>query len=179
MRTHGALRYPPGYFSYGLDTYQKLVGHYLPFPFMRRTVTNFAHQCIARILRGCQGLHSDGWVGPSLKYMLRARGGRLIRISGSLPELPSLHGQILKISCNGVVIKDQRISSGEFSIEFEHGVTTLLPVYIEVSASKTFTPGRGDHRRLAYMLRGIQYSDDDARHDLKNSTRSMRSTFSS
>jgi hypothetical protein len=160
MRRHGALHYPPGYFTYGLDTYQKLVCDWIPSHRLRKVVSYAAHVVIARIIREAQGLYSDGWASTRLKYMLPAGRGS-IRISGMLPDLgPALLGQRLMIKCDGTIVKEQDIPFGEFAVEFPRDSPEKAPA-LEIVASRFVVPAKAgfgaDPRKLAYMLKGFEW----------------------
>jgi len=159
LRACGHLRYPPAYFSYGLDTYQAIVCGYLPFDWLRRAVSRLAVQCYSPITEHCQGIYADGWAGKEAKYMLPAGCGK-ISITGTLPDIATLREQCLEISCDGSVVSRRELSFGEFQIEFDWEGRERQPVYIEIKASKGFVPSRfGDSRRLAYKLTKIDRSD--------------------
>jgi glycosyltransferase involved in cell wall biosynthesis len=162
MRARGHLRYPPGYFSYGLDTYQAIICRYLPFGWLRRAVSSFAVQCYSPITEHCQGIYADGWAGTRTKYMLPAGRGK-ISITGTLPDMAPLRAQCLEIVCNGLIVSRRELSFGEFQIEFDWDGVDRQPVYIEIKASKGFVPSRAglsaDNRKLAYRLTKIDRSD--------------------
>jgi hypothetical protein len=171
MRRHGALRYPPGYFTYGLDTYQRsvcdaiqsLTPGFLQVPSQKvqSLITYLAHRHIARILRDSQGLYADGWAGPVLRYMLPPGGGT-VRISGSLPEMSDrLRSQRLRIAVNGRVQQNQAIGFGAFAIDLTD-VEAGMPVSVDVTASRFVVPsnlGLGpDPRRISYLLDSIAWA---------------------
>jgi glycosyltransferase involved in cell wall biosynthesis len=171
MRRHGTVRYPPGYFTYGLDTYQKtvcdaiqrLTPGFLQVPSKKvQSVVNYlAHRHIDRILRDSQGLYADGWAGPVLRYMLPP-GGETVRICGSLPEMSDqLRTQRLSISVNGRVQQNQPIGFGAFAIDLT-GVETGKPVRLDVTASRFVVPSKlglgPDPRRISYLLESIAWA---------------------
>jgi hypothetical protein len=168
MRKHGSLRYPPGYFTYGLDTYQKavcdgiqnLTPGFLQVPSrkVQCLITYLAHRRIAKILRDSQGLYADGWAGPVLRYMLPPGAGTL-RMSGSLPELSAgLRAQQLRIAVNGRVQLVQPLDFGAFALNLAVAEPEN-PVNVEVQASRFVVPSKvglgPDPRRLSYVLDGI------------------------
>jgi hypothetical protein len=160
MRRHGDLRYPPGYFTYGLDTYQKLLCDWIPSRRMQKIVGYAAHVVIARIIREAQGLYSDGWASARMKYMLPAGSGS-IRVSGMLPDLGAwLQDQRLVVKCHGAIVKEQDIPFGEFSVEFPYDSPAKAPD-LEVLASRSVVPAKAglgpDPRKLSYMLTGFEW----------------------
>src|ERR1043166_6156224 len=104
-------------------------------------------------------LYADGWAGRRLKYELPVRA-RQIRISGLLPDIPQLRGQRLDIICNGVLVKKQELSFGEFAIDFEcepqEGSSTVL----QIRATRSFVPANigytQDYRALSYVINKIE-----------------------
>lgn len=155
MRSHGERRYPPGYFTYGLETYSSIVCRYLPFGLLRRAVRRAAFRLIVHILREAQELYADGCAGGHLRYMFPAGTDR-VRIAGLLPNEPRLRGQRLTICCNGSVI-ERDLSFGEFEFEFDcKSRDAREPVRIDVKASKTVAAGASNRRRLAYLIHRIE-----------------------
>lgn len=162
MRRHGQLRYPPGYFSYGLHTYQEIICRYLPTLWLRRMVSSAAVRFYSnRVLHG-QGIYRDGWAGRHAKYMFPAGCGT-ISISGELPDIEAIKSQNLEIRCNGQVVGRHSIRPGTFQIKFQAGDNGSQPIHIDIYADKSFVPsqsGRGnDSRRLSYRLLTIELSD--------------------
>jgi hypothetical protein len=174
MRRHGAMRYPPGYITYGLDTYQNVVANAIermtpavaerPSSFIRKAVAYGAHRVIAKVLRDCQGLYPDGWAGPALRYMLPAASGR-VEINGMLPGFSqAFDGQRLTVRCDGRLAAEVDIAVGEFSVHFDRprDADPLEAAEIEISASKWIVPAKSgmgpDPRKLSYMLRSLNWA---------------------
>jgi glycosyltransferase involved in cell wall biosynthesis len=160
MRAHGHMRYPPGYVTYGLETYQRILRGYLPFTSWRSALTRAAHRIIGRVLNESQGFYSDSWAGGHAKWMFPAGRGRA-RLQGMLPAFPQLADQSLDVICNGALVARQALVFGDFVIEFDYqGPDDLSPSYIEVKASKTFVPKvhnmGNDRRHLAYHFGKIE-----------------------
>ena len=161
VRRHGGLRYPPGYFTYGLDTYQKICCDFLDRirvpEKLQQILTHGVHLQIARILRESQGLYTDGWASRRLLYMLPAGDGP-IQVRGSLPNLgEALQGQKLTIKSGGKILAEQPIDFG-FTVPCPQCGDE--PLSLEVTASKYVVPSKAglgpDPRRLAYMLTAIE-----------------------
>ena len=162
MRKHTGVRYPPGYWVYGLDTYipiwcQQLEDR-LPGGLARlaQSAIRFAGgNIIAQVSQKSQGLYADRWTGPKLKYMLRRGGGR-VSMRGVLPELsPALRDQEIEVTCNGKTVGSFRMPPGEFRIVFEVPPQDG-PASFVVRASRWVIPAmcgvERDYRRLSYRL---------------------------
>jgi glycosyltransferase involved in cell wall biosynthesis len=170
MRRHGRLRYPPGYFTYGLDTYvrtwcdqiEKLTPSSLsrPSQWFRARLVSLSYSVIGWIALEAQGLYSDGWAATKVYYMLPPGNGKL-RLSGSLPRLSdTLKGQTIRVECNG--------HSQQIAIDYGGDFDVVLsvpqskdPANIVLVASRSVVPrdeGLGpDRRRLAYQLRALDW----------------------
>lgn len=175
MRRHGDLRYPPGYVTYGLDTYVPIWSEWmrtrtprllnLPLRVAESALSRTAGYTIARTLRMSQGLYADGWVGRKLRYML-GPGSSRVAFSGSVPPFgPLRRQQVLRISCNGIRVGTFRLPAGDFSLTFDvpGGPHQSPPYTFLVEASRTFIPGLAggskDFRRLAYMLKSFTWAN--------------------
>ena len=164
MRRHGHLLYPPGLFTYGLDTLQRRLSSLVPIPIVQRVIRDVFYKVISAIIRDAQGLYRDGWAGQRLRYMLPAGHGP-VRICGTLPGgIPQLNGQIITVECGNVVVARESLSPGAFEIEFEGNASDdATPLSFEVKASRTFVPSRSgmgpDHRHLAFMLNKIERAE--------------------
>jgi hypothetical protein len=172
MRRHGGIRYPPGYITYGLDTYGKLWTDWierLTPSFLERPSRVFRHYLFAatryvidKTLREAQGWYSDGWAATKVHYMLPA-GGQTLRIEGSLPDLgPALRNQRLDILSQGKQLASLNVPCGEFAFSVPAASAAGSgPISLVVRASKSIVPSRTgiapDPRRLAYMLKSIAW----------------------
>ncbi len=171
LRRHGTMRYPPGYFIYGLDTYLKVwrnwIERRMPTEFLRtklqQAVNFICGKWIERTIRECQGWYSDGWATHTVRFMLPPGNGNL-QIAGMLPELgPQLQGQVLEIFCDGQKIHSEPISFGDFCFQAPiptHAAQSAIE--LEVRATRTCVPasicGSADRRRLAYVLHEIDWA---------------------
>jgi glycosyltransferase involved in cell wall biosynthesis len=161
MRRHGQVRFPPGMFTYGLDTLQRKLSNVVSEPILQRSINPVCSKIIGKILRDAQGLYADDWAGPRLRYMLPAGRGA-VRICGSLPaEIPELSGQVIAVECRGTVVARQALSPGAFEIEFEDPIGDgAEPLSLEVRSSRSFVPSRcgmgPDFRRLSFRLTKIE-----------------------
>lgn len=170
LRRHGTMKYPPGYFTYGLDTYQKICCDFLDrisprflngtSKKLQQVLSYLVHLQIARILRESQGLYTDGWASRRLLYMLPAGEGA-VRICGSLPDLGAgLRGQRLTVACGGRVLAEREIGFGGFDFQVSPAAPRNEALSLEITASKFVVPSKlglgPDPRRLAYMLKTIK-----------------------
>ena len=167
MRRHGRRRFPPGYWFYGIDTYETLWSNWvrraLPAPWASRIqppVTRWLRRHIDRVARTAQGLYDDGWAGPRSFYMLPAGTGD-ITIRGTLP--PYLHDQTLKVRCHGASISKRLTKSGPFEMVVpEKSLPRESAVELELTCTRHVVPAKSglgpDSRRLAFMLDGIEWT---------------------
>jgi len=167
LRHHTKRRYPPGYVTYGLDTYipiwcnwvQRLTPRFLArssawfLPRFRGTL----HYVLDRTIREAQGWYSDGWVTTTARFMLPPGNGRL-RLRGTLPNIgKELAGQTIRIECNGTAHR-VRIPLGEFDV----GIRTVSGELLNITlrAKRFVIPlHAGDSRKLAYILKSIEWEE--------------------
>jgi glycosyltransferase involved in cell wall biosynthesis len=170
LRRHGGIRYPPGYFTYGLDTYQKICCNFLnrispaflggASRKLQQALSYGVHLQIARTLRESQGLYTDSWASRRLLYMLPAGTGSVV-IRGTLPDLgETLRGQRLTVSSGGAVLAASEVGFGDFEITIPDAIASTEPLSLEINASKFVVPSKvglgPDPRRLSYMLQSIE-----------------------
>ena len=169
MRLHSGKRYPPGYITYGLDTYEKIwngwVERHSPeflggvSAIVQKYITLGCRYWIDRTLREAQGWYSDGWAAPVVKYMLPPGRGKL-RIEGMQPDLGlPRHDQEIRVIGNRTLLQRTAVPLGEFEVALPLTPANGAPVALELKASRSFRPGRknGDSRRLAYVLKRVQW----------------------
>ncbi len=173
LRRQTGMRLPPGAIVYGLETYHKIwcekIAAYTPgflnpvSRLLQGGVTAAAGRVIGQTILHSQGLYSDGWAAPVLRYMLPQGRGHL-SIEGTVPyRFRRLRGQTLAIECNGTSLGRFPIPSGKFSIQAQvpeecHGRTLMLKLRARRWVVRARIPLCGDRRRLAYMLAGIWWS---------------------
>ena len=156
---------PPGWWFYGLDTYDKVwstrIRRCLPGPLGAYVAKRFVHACRAKIddvyLRS-QGLYSDQWVAPRLHWML-PQYARSAVIRGTLPGWAApLQDQELRIYVDGRLAGKGHPAFGEFSIPVP--LTPGRASVVRIDAEKYVVPeeqGLGpDRRRLAWQLFDIE-----------------------
>ena len=177
LRRHTGLRMPPGSVVYGLDTYHRiwcarvdrLVGR-LCRPVsdrLERLIRLAAGLMISHTVQNSQGLYSDGWVGPVLRYMLPPSAGPLF-IEGSIPEWSgNFYQQAIRVKANGLPLKSFFVPAGDFRLEIAVPAELQNQSLLwEIRASHSTIPARfslrGDHRRLAYKLKCIGYAEPHA-----------------
>jgi hypothetical protein len=173
LQRHTGMRISPGYVVYGLETYQKVWCSQIeracgPMKLvagkLQSAVRLATGTVISRTIRDSQGWYSDGWAARATHFMLPP-GDATFAIEGSLPEWPRLAGQTVRIRANGRWIGKFDVPYGDFRLTVElppelHGELLRLTIL----ASKWFMPGRfalrGDHRRLAFLLKTIRWAQE-------------------
>ncbi|HWB99973.1 MAG TPA: glycosyltransferase family 2 protein [Bryobacteraceae bacterium] len=171
LQRHTGLRYPPGYITYGLGSYQRewmnRLEHnsprWLKWPATALLLVIYAATAYAimRTLRNAQGWYPDGWAAPRLKWMLPPGSG-VLRMRGELPPgRRGLAGQTLRIFSGGRLLDTAEVGWGKFEL--------LIPapgsndaVELEVRASRYVRPRWGSEpsfRRLAYRLYSIEWAE--------------------
>ncbi len=169
LRRHGRHRYPPGYFVYGLDTYQGILTRYLerllPASISGRLnswLSRTAHARIAKVLREAQGVYAGGWATARIEWMLPTTNRR-IRIQGSLPDLSDLAGQTLRVSVDGVEIGTRSLEIGNFDLELDLPETRtdahpLILIEADRSVPASSIGLLPEQRPVSYVLQGISGS---------------------
>jgi hypothetical protein len=170
MRRHGGRRYPPGYFIYGVDTYERIlwtsVQRWTP-AFLRwlttraqGRMTSVSRRWIDRMVANTQGWFPDGWAAPRVEYLL-PRGTKAVRVRGSVPDMQAaLNGQSLRVTCNGQAIGEVALPVGDFAVTFGlPAEASLSCANIVLDASRWLVPKAlgtsPDSRRLAYVLHEV------------------------
>ena len=169
LRRHTGRRIPPGYVIYGLGAHHELwcenirqsaVLRPVSGP-LQRLVKIGAGLLISRFDRQSQGLYADGWAAPRLHFMLHPGSGPLL-VEGKVADWRSMSGQTLRIIANGRDLGAFPLGAGDFSLQIDlpPELTGQL-LHLRLKASRWVVPGgftlHGDHRRLAYMLKRIQW----------------------
>lgn len=156
---------PPGWWFYGLDTYDKVwsarIQKFLPGPLGAYIAKRFVHVCRAKIddvYFRSQGLYADQWVANRLHWML-PEGTRSAVIHGALPGWAApLEDQKLRVFVDGKLAATGYPAFGEFSIPVP--LTVGGAAVLRIEAKKYVVPeeqGLGpDRRRLAWQLREIE-----------------------
>lgn len=170
MRRHGRRRYPPGYVTYGLDTYSRIWDEWIKRHtprFLNGVSGQFRHYLLAGMryiidytIREAQGWYSDGWATTRAHFMLPPGNGNL-RLRGCLPDLgPELRGQTIRVECGGAK-HEAPLDFGEFDITFPVAGSER-PAEITIRAAKYIVPAQeglgGDNRRLAYVLKAPEWA---------------------
>jgi glycosyltransferase involved in cell wall biosynthesis len=165
-RQSGEAR-PPGWWFYGLDTYDKVwkarIEKCIPGSLGRMLAMRFVHVCRWRIDRAqhrSQGTYADGWASPVMHWMMPACYSKM-SISGTVPEwAPVLKHQTLYIFLNGNLVREVKVGQGTFAIEvpLARHPKAGAPV-IRVESSHAVIPAQSglgpDPRALAWRMGGF------------------------
>ena len=156
---------PPGWWFYGLDTYDKVwssrIQRCLPGPLGAYIAKRFVHVCRAKIddvYFRSQGLYPDQWVAPRLHWML-PQNARSAVIRGALPGWAApLEDQEIRVYVDSRLAAKGHPSFGEFSIAVP--LTVGRAAVLRIDAGKFVVPeeqGLGpDRRRLSWQLLDIE-----------------------
>ncbi len=171
LRRHTGMNFPPGYITYGLDTYQHVWSDRMNRFFANRfaSLSNAIQSAIARtasaaihqVLNESQGLYPDGWATRVLRYMMPPGVGSLV-INGVLPDWEEVRKQKLSLYLNERFIERYEISPGAFQLNarIEKSLQGEA-LRIKLVASHWHSP-EGDRRRLAYLFSSVRWSSSNA-----------------
>ena len=169
VRKQSGKLFPPGYFIYGLDTYDKIwckKVSAVPFigELLAKHLLRLCRYFVDRSYHFSQGLYPDNWASDELHYMIPAGSGT-VTLKGQLVDLgPALHGQKLTVLSAGRILCHFEPGWGEFKKTFELPLDLQCrPLELEVLASKSIIPaingGTPDHRRLAFLFHEFSWTD--------------------
>lgn len=168
LRAQSSRRFPPAYFIYGLDTYEKIVCGRIDALFgwwprlarkLQRGVLRVSHHYIGEYATHSQGLYSDGWASTRMHLMLPPSDGRYVELTVTLPPGP-LERQTIVVRSQGRLLARESFGLGTFTInvpvpeDLWDGTLTFT-----IEAARHFVPGTADRRRLCYLLERVGYSD--------------------
>lgn len=172
LQTHTGSRFSPGYVVYGLDAYsqtwckgleQVLEPRWRPISKkLQSLIRGAAGLAIGRTIHRSQGLYSDGFAGPVLRYVL-APGGECFVIEGHVPGRAARFGrQRLRIDANGQRLGKFSLPGGDFQLRVAlpqslHGQA----LHLTIKSLQWLVPARfrlrGDRRRLAFRLKSLRW----------------------
>jgi len=164
LRAQTGERYPPGWWFYGLDTYDKIwsdrIRRWIPGTVGRYLAMRFTHVCRAAIDHEqyhSQGIFPDGWAAETMHWMMPACYATAT-IRGVLPEWAKpLERQRLRIYVNGRLSAEQQPGYGEFaiSVRLQSGPEPV-PAVLRIECETAVIPAQeglgADHRRLAWQI---------------------------
>lgn len=168
LREQTGERYPPGWWFYGLDTYDKIwsnrIRRWIPGPLGRYVAMRFTHLCRAKIDRAqfhSQGIFPDGWAAQTLHWMMPACYSH-VAIRGVLPGWAKpLQRQCLRVYVNGAMVAEERPAPGEFEILIPiQSTAEPRPAVLRIESSAVVIPSEeglgADPRRLAWQITGFE-----------------------
>lgn len=167
LRAQTGERFPPGWWFYGLDTYDKIgsayIRRWIPGPLGRYVAMRFIHLCRARIDRvqyHSQGIFADGWAAETLHWMMPACYSQAV-VRGEIPSsVKPLQRQRLRIYVNGRLAAQRQPGPGEFAIAVPlQSTPEPQAAVLRIEAETAFIPSRegmgNDSRRLAWRILGF------------------------
>jgi hypothetical protein len=97
------------------------------------------------------------WAEKKSEFLLNApRGTYRLRADGSVPD--AAPGRFVELSMNGKSVASVRLQRpGEFVIESKDVTTEGGSARIELSVDSDFSPGGGDRRRLAMIVKCVEF----------------------
>ncbi len=168
LRSQSTYRYPPAYFIYGLDTYEKIVCRRIGAVFgwwprlarkLQRGVLRVSHYWIGQAATHSQGIYADGWASTRVHQMLPPSDGRYIELTVTLPPSP-VERQSVVVRSGRRVFARESFGPGTFTLNIpvpENLWNETLSFTIE--AAHHFVRGTEDRRRLCYLLENMKYSE--------------------
>ncbi|MSV29499.1 MAG: glycosyltransferase [Bryobacterales bacterium] len=146
LRKYTGMRFPPGYVTYGLDSWQSRTPEW--FRPAARVLAGFGSLAVTR-----QGWYGDGWAAPRSRFMLPPGGGGIV-VRGTLPpEVRALRGQRLRVESCGATLVEAPLPPGDFEVRAPFQSSEAI--HLTLLANKA-TMGR-DLRRRSYVLRSVQW----------------------
>lgn len=173
MRRHGNRRFPPGYFTYGLGTYNKSVfgplrdrhpvAYQLFFSKLRGLGQYVSRLVTQRLVNHSQGYYSDGWASRKAHFLLTNPGQvSHLRLEGELPNFRRGYRTIIRVRLNGRPIGDPiTVVPGSFRLEWVIPEEMRSSDVLEVTLLSTrwhrpsLAGTNVDRRRLSYRITRI------------------------
>jgi glycosyltransferase involved in cell wall biosynthesis len=173
MRRHGNRRYPPGLFTYGIDTYVsglfRAVDRWPPAlaAMIRRrrwVIEGPAYRLVDRILTHAQGLYSDTWLAGRAHVLLTGSADMdTIRLVGTRPVLAGMAEQVgIDVRVEGVSLGTQVVvGPGDFDLAWQvpAAMRTDEPLGVQIRCRPTFRMSRllggADQRALSVQAKLI------------------------
>ena len=171
MRRHGNRRYPPGLFTYGIDTYVgglfRAVDRLPPrlaasIRRRRWLIEGPAYRLVDRLLTHSQGVYADAWfAGRAHVLLVGSAGMSTIRLVGTRPALPETAGQLhIEVRAEDVSL-GTRVVDGPGDFDLAWDVPAALrsdePLNVQVRCRPTFQfsrlSGDEDRRTVAAQVK--------------------------
>lgn len=154
MREYGSLKYPPGYFLYGIDT---LASFFRQRKLFTPFVNKLAGRIIARILRNIPSVYLDGWVGPKAYFAIPA-GAKKVIIEGEVVFEDIVPLQ-LSVYQSQDLVKSMIINkSGFFQLEISPRIKVDKQYYVlQIKANKSKRGSKADPRNLSWLFNSVEH----------------------
>ncbi len=153
LHAQTGVRRPPGWWFYGLDTYDKIwsarIRRFLPGPPGRLLANRFVQLCrhrIHHVQHHSQGLYPGGWAARTLHWMLPACYSA-VTLRGLVP--PGIPRQHLRIFVDGILAVRHEAHPGDFTVDIPLPASRQ-PALIRVEASAVSGPDRFAWRLLGF-----------------------------
>jgi glycosyltransferase involved in cell wall biosynthesis len=169
LERYTGLKRAPGFWTYGLDTYQRLwrerLGRSPRWLRVPATLLNlFIHVATAAagmlILRHAQGFYAERWASDRLKWLLPEGCGDVV-IRGTVPDHPRLAGQQLTARIGSLKLGPWPVGPGGFEVRFRAPGDQPGPLSLELHAARYRRPRLGSElslRRMAYILHSVEWA---------------------
>src|SRR5581483_7192723 len=130
---------------------------------LQRAIRLFAGLMITHTAQSSQGLFSDGWAAPLMRFMLPPSTGPVI-IEGSFPEPHFATPTVIAVEANNKAIGMFVVSPGDFRLVCELPATLWNQlIHLKIRATEYIVSApfslRGDRRRLAYQVKSIRCAE--------------------
>lgn len=167
LRAHSSSRFPPAYFIYGLDTYEKIACRTIEKMFswwprlvrkLQRGALRISHYYIGQAATHSQGTYSDGWASTRAHHMLPPCDGRYIEMKVTLPAGAPTR-QSLTVRSGARVLARESFATGTYTlyVPVPQDLWDATLTFI-VDAAHHFVPGGADTRKLAYIVESVGFS---------------------
>jgi glycosyltransferase involved in cell wall biosynthesis len=161
MRQHGELKYPPGYFVYGVDTLDNIIKEKIGYFYFIFNLFNKIARHICSILSyRAQGVYNDAWLLKHSKFIVLARNNTkplFLKVNGLAFFLVKI-----RIKINGVYFDRIDVGSiGEFTYKgkidsYYKDNNNYIIEFMSNREKKLSIINKKDLRKASFLLRKIE-----------------------